>query len=214
MPQATGSKTSLPLPELLRPGAFALAAVLCVTGCHKKPAPPPAPPPPPPVKPSQPLPARQPGLWQTQVVEEGSADMPQIMQICIDAITDANLGVLGTDLTGDTCKTRTYSPKGDGNWGLLAECDMGSGVVNEYSGSISGDYTQDYTLKVRLQTTGGSLPQMNRVTNYIVTSKRVGVCPSNLRPGDVVNEGVKMNLFDMAGVKQSAGTSDAPMGDE
>ena len=212
-----------------------LALVGCavlVFGCHKKPekAPAPAPAPVIAVKPSPPLPPRSPGLWETTVTEEGSEDAPQILQICIDAMTDQHLGILGTDLSGDKCSKKTFSRNNDGSWGLLAECDMGSSnggssnggtsngatsAVTEYSGSISGDYTSDYTMKLRSQTTNPSLPQMNRVTNYTVASKRLGACAKDQSPGDVINEGIRMNLFDMAGMRPkgqatSSALSDAP----
>ena len=206
----------------MRRSRFSLvAAGVCVlvSACHAKPKPQPAPAPTVvvAVRPVAVLPARTPGLWQTTVTEEGSEDTPQSLQICIDAQTDKHLGVLGTDLSGDTCK-RTVSKTADG-WGVLAECDMGTGGVNEFSGSITGDYASDYSMKLRLQTTGASLPQMNRVTNYTVVSKRTGECAADQQPGDVVvNDGIKINLFDMEGrgaprsTKAAAPSSDAPSG--
>lgn len=198
---------------------FVVAGVCAgLGGCHPKPkAPPPAPVVVTPVKPPVVLPARQPGLWQTTITEDGSEDTPQGLQICVDAQTDQHLGVLGNDLSGDTCK-RTVSKTGDG-WGLLAECDMGSGGTNEFSGSITGDYSRDYSMKVRSQTTGAALPTMNRVTNYTVVSRWTGACAKDQAPGDViVNDGFKINLFDMAGRAvsrpvQDASASDAPAGD-
>jgi len=210
MPQKVATALTIALNRL----AFVAGCAVLLAACHKTPeAPPPAPAPvAPPPKPSQPLPARTPGLWEMQVSEEGSADAAQVLQICIDALTDQKLGILGTDLSADACQKKTFSPQGEGSWNVLAECAMGSGVVTEYSGSIVGDYTKSYAMKVRSQTTGGALPQMNRVTNYVVNAKRLGACASGQSPGDVVNEGVKMNLFDMAGIgrdgKASAAVSD------
>lgn len=177
-----------------------------VAACHKKPQTPPPAPVAKPVPPSETLPARQPGLWQTTVTEQGSEDMPQILQICIDKLTDQHLGILGTDLSGDKCAQKTVRRLDDGSWGLLAQCSMGTGVTDEYSGSITGDYTQDYSMKLRAQTTNVSLPQMNRVTNYTVVSKRLGDCGADQKPGDVINDGVKVNLFDMSGI-QPPGTA-------
>jgi len=193
-----------------------LLAGLVLAGCHKKPGevPPPSATAPAPVvapKPTPVRPPRKPGLWQTTVSEEGSAGSPQVLKICIDAMTDQHLGILGTDLSGDTCTTRTFSPQGEGNWGVLAECAMGAGVVTEYSGSVTGDFNNQYEMTVRSQTTGGS--QMNRVTNYVVSSKRLGACAADQKPGDVINDGVKMNLFGMAGVDRGgakAPASEAP----
>lgn len=201
------------------PVLLALSIVLsgAVAGCHdrRKPAPAPAAV----AKPERPkisLPPRQPGLWQMTVTENGSADPPQDMQICIDALTDAHLGILGTDLSGDQCSQRTVSQAGDGTLGLLARCDMGAGVVTEYSGAITGDYSRDYSEKLRAQTTSQSLPQMNRVVSYIVTAKRVGDCAPGQQPGDLVNDGVKVNLFGAAGVRPpaSAEANDAALGND
>ncbi len=190
-------------------------------GCHK--APPAAPTaastvakPAAAVVPVQVLPARQPGLWSITISENNSPDAPQVQQMCLDALTDQHLGVLGNDLSGDKCK-KTVSHMADGGWGIIAECDMGTGGVDEYSGQITGDFSQDYTLKVRSQTTGAALPQMNRVTTYTVIAKRTGACAADQRPGDVVSDGIKLNLFDMAGVPHAAASvspsTPAPAGD-
>lgn len=188
-----------------------LAGMALLSGCHKKPETPPppvvAPAPVVAPKPPPPPPARKPGLWQTTVSEEGSPEKPQVLKICIDAVTDQHLGILGTDLSGDTCTTKTFSPQGEGNWGVLAECAMGAGVVTEYSGSVTGDFNSHYDMTVRSQTTGGS--QMNRVTNYVVSSKRLGACAADQKPGDVINDGVKMNLLGMAGVDRGGAKAPA-----
>lgn len=182
---------------------LSLSALLAA--CHKaptKPAETPVIPPPAPPPPLQPLPARAPGLWRTILTETGSAEAPQSLDICIDAQVDKHLGVLGNDLSGDACTERGYRPQGDGSLGFLAECHTGEGVVTEYSGSIDGDYTHDYTMKVRLQTTGANL---NRVATYDIASKRIGACASGQKPGDVISDGVKVNLFDMAGLGAGLG---------
>ncbi len=192
--------------------AFAVCAGV-LGGCHKAPPPPPAAAsvakPAVAMAPAQVLPARQSGLWSMTISENNSPEAPQVQQLCMDALTDQHLGVLGNDLSGDKCK-KTVSKTADGGWGIIAECDMGTGGVEEYSGQISGDFSQDYTLKVRSQTTGAALPQMNRVTNYTVLAKRTGACAADQRPGDVVNDGIKLNLFDMAGISRGAPANTAP----
>ncbi|MCA1934958.1 MAG: DUF3617 domain-containing protein [Asticcacaulis sp.] len=185
-----------------------LAAVALMTGCGKKeqpPAPEPAPAPAsvaaPPPKPQEPLPARQPGLWETTLSEEGSESQAQTMRICLDASTEKELGITGTDLNGNRCRYTTVSHLDDGSWGILAECNMGSGGKMEVSGSITGDYTRDYTMTLRSQTTGAALAHMNRVVNMTIKSKRLGPCKADQKPGDVTLPGgdVSFNLFDMAG---------------
>ncbi len=201
-------------------GAIAVLFAATLTACHKAPSAPPvaatAAKPAAATAPAQILPARQPGLWSITISENGSTDAPQVQQLCMDALTDQHLGVLGNDLSGDKCK-KTVSKTADGGWGMIAECDMGTGGVDEYSGQISGDFSQDYTLKVRSQTTGAALPQMNRVTTYTVLAKHTGACAADQRPGDVVSDGIKLNLFDMAGVphgnSNTATSTPAPAGD-
>jgi hypothetical protein len=191
---------------------FVLCAGL-LTACHK------TPPSPPPaaataarpaaaVVPAQSLPARQPGLWSITISEDNSPDAPQVQQLCMDAVTDVNLGVLPNELTGNLCK-ETVSRTADGGWGLIAECQRGSAGVYEYSGQISGDYSRDYSEKVRLQVSGAALPQMNHIAHYRVQAKRTGDCTADQSPGDLLTEGTKSNLFDLAGLQHPGGNAKA-----
>jgi hypothetical protein len=179
------------------------SSVLLVS-CGKKedPAPPPEPAPVvvPPPKPLANLPVRKSGLWEMTLSEEGSEAQAQTMQICIDAATEKQLGLTGTDLSGDKCKKNAVSQLEDGSWGILAECDMGTGGRTEISGNISGDYTSNYKMTMRSQTTGAAAPHMNRVTNMTILSKHIGACKSGQKPGDVSMAGdVSFNLFEMSG---------------
>lgn len=195
-----------------RLGAYMLIGLAgLMSGCGKKPeARPPVAQAParPPAKPAIPLPPRTPGLWDMTVTEEGSEDAPQILQICIDANTDKHLGILGTDLSGDHCQKTVNKVDGDA-WGILAACHLGNNVTSEYSGSVSGDFTTAYAMKLRSQTTATGPNPVSRVTNYAVAAKRLGDCASDQRPGDVINDGVRFNLFDMAGVKTQSASSAA-----
>ncbi|MDC7685095.1 DUF3617 family protein [Asticcacaulis sp. BYS171W] len=182
-----------------------VAVLSLLAGCGKKEkapepeaavveAPKPAP------KPMDVLPLRKPGLWDMTMSEEGSEAQAQTMQICIDAATEKQLGITGTDLNGDRCQKNTVSHLEDGSWGILAECNMGTGGTMEISGKITGDYTSNYTMTLRSQTTGAAVPHMNRVVNMTILSKRLGACKAEQKPGDVILPGdVTFNLFDMAG---------------
>ncbi len=185
----------------------ALAAVCGLLAACQKPAPPPPPPtassaakPAAAVAPAQTLPPRQPGLWSITISEDNSPDAATVQQLCLDAVTDINLGVLPNELSGNLCQD-TVSHTADGGWGLIAECHRGSAGVYEYSGQISGDYSHDYSEKVRLQVSGAALPQMNHITHYTVLAKRTGDCSATQKPGDLINGGVTSNLFELAGVE-------------
>ena len=122
------------------------------------------------------------------ISEDDSPDAPQVQQLCMDAVTDANLGVLPNELSGSLCK-ETVSHTADGGWGLIAECQRDTAGVYEYSGQISGDYAHDYSEKVRLQVAGAALPQMNHIAHYTVLAKRTGECTADQSPGDLVTGG-------------------------
>jgi len=200
---------------------FGMAGVLCafaLAACHKTPPAQPTPAasaakPAAATAPVQTLPPRQAGLWSITISDSGSDDVPQVQQLCMDALTDANLGVLPNELTGNLCK-ETVSRTADGGWGLIAECPRGTAGVYEYSGQISGDYAHDYSEKVRLQVSGAALPQMNHIAHYTVQAKRTGDCSADQSPGDLITGGAKSNLFDLAGIRRPAGKHAAPAAPE
>ena len=194
--------------KIIHAGAVLALCAGALAACHK------APPAPPPaastmakpaaaVVPAQALPPRQTGLWSITISEDDSPDAPQVQQLCMDAVTDVNLGVLPNELSGSLCK-ETVSHTADGGWGLIAECQRDTAGVYEYSGQISGDYTHDYSEKVRLQVAGAALPQMNHIAHYTVQAKRTGECTADQAPGDLITDGTKSNLFDLAGLKHPA----------
>ena len=207
--------------KITRVGVIVALCAGALAACHKAPPPPPAAAtvakPAAAVVPVQVLPARQPGLWSITISENNSPDAPQVQQLCLDALTDLNLGILPNELSGDLCK-ETVSHTADGGWGLIAECHRGSAGVYEYSGQISGDYAHDYSEKVRLQVSGAALPQMNHIAHYTVLAKRTGDCTGDQSPGDLITEGAKSNLFDLAGIRRpstgkASSSTPAPAGD-
>lgn len=153
-----------------------------------------------PVKPPAELPTRTPGLWQMTITEEGSEDQARTMRICTDADTEKQLGITGEDLSGDKCQRTAVSKLEDDSWGLLAECQMGTGGSTEMSGKITGDYTRDYVLTLRSQTSGAALDHMNRVVNMTIKAKRLSACRSGQEPGDVIlPDGETFNLLTISG---------------
>jgi hypothetical protein len=145
------------------------------------------------------LPVRQSGLWDFTISEQGSADTPRRFRVCVDAETDKQMGVVGKDLSADKCYKHAVTLNPDNSWNLVAECNMGTGGVDSFFGTITGDYSRSYTMSLRAQTSGASLAQMNRVSNLTIIAKRTGACSGGLKAGDMDESGVTVNLFDMAG---------------
>lgn len=189
-------------------GVCLLAALSLMAACGKKEEPEPEPEPEMPAsaiapapKPQEPLPLRVPGLWELSKTEDGTDDMAQVMQVCTDAKTEARMGVTKEDLSGETCVQTMVSHLEDGSWGILAQCDRGTAGVTEISATITGDYTRNYVMTTRAQTTGAAAPHMNRVVNTELKWKRLSACKAEQRPGDVIVAGGEtFNLYEMSGL--------------
>lgn len=182
------------------------AGVVLMACSPKTPEPEPEPEPAPapivtaPPKPPAELPTRSPGLWQMTLSEEGSEDQARTMRICTNAEIETQLGITGEDLSGDKCERTALSKLEDGSWGFLAECNMGTGGLTEMSGKIIGDYTRDYTLTVRSQTSGAAVEHMNRVVNMTIKARRQGPCRKGQDAGDVIlPTGETFNLITISG---------------
>jgi hypothetical protein len=148
------------------------------------------------------LPERKAGLWDISIKEEASTDTPRRFKLCIDKPTDETLGILLSDLSADKCSRLGVNKNPDGSWAVLRECNMGSGGINTYSGTISGDYATDYSMSLRAQTIGASVTPMNRVSNLLLSAKRISACMPAQKGGDMIEAGVTINLFDMAGLSR------------
>ena len=120
----------------------------------------------------------------------------------MDAATDKQLGVLNEDLTADRCFKQAQTLNPDGSWQILSECNLGSGGIKSYSGVIEGDYATSYRFTIRAQTMSAKIETLNRVVNLSMIAKRVGTCAKDQVPGDMVESGIKLNLYDMAGKKR------------
>jgi hypothetical protein len=119
--------------------------------------------------------------------------------MCIDGVTDARLSLRGNDFSRDGCGPKTISRVGKDSWKVMTTCSISTGGTDTYSGTFTGDFATAYDMTLRVQTTGAALPQMNRAVNYVIESKRVGDCKPGQAPGDVTNDGVTVNLFEMEG---------------
>lgn len=153
-----------------------------------------------PIKPPPPrLPARGSGLWETTVSEQGSADAPRVFKLCLDKPTEALLSPMGDEMSADKCFKNAVTQNPDSSWTLISECNLGTGGLKAYSGRIEGDHSDNFRMSLRVQTMGAKLAQMNRVANYTVVSRRLGACEKDQKPGDMIESGIRINLYEMSG---------------
>lgn len=147
-------------------------------------------------------PRRKPGLWtQTMSMQK----FTQATKICIGPDTDTKMSVWG-QATKTPCTKNSFSPK-LGGWTFESECDMGEGGKIVSHGDITGDFNNDYTVKVTSTTTGAAMAQANGVHEMTMQAKYEGACPADMKPGDLVMNvpgmkgGMKMNIEKMAGMQ-------------
>ena len=152
-----------------------------------------------PKPPAPQLPHRDSGLWETTVSEQGSSDAPRTFKLCLDKRAESMLSPMGDELSAERCFKHAVTQNPDASWAVVSECNMGSGGVKSYSGKIEGDHATNFKMTLRVQTAGASVTQMNRVANYTVLSKRLSACEKDQKAGDMLEYGVKINLFDLSG---------------
>lgn len=138
------------------------------------------------------FPSRRAGLWDVTVKMEGM-DLPsRTNKMCLDAATDAKLMKLGVATKEAKCDEMKVS--GAGNVRIVdSMCHMNGGeqkshIVMTYAGNSA------YHMEVRSQF---SPPIMGHNQSHIMQdAKWVGPCPADMKPGDMMINGMKINMLD------------------
>ena len=131
------------------------------------------------------LPRRQSGLWEmtTSMAGEGATTTTRV---CLDAETDREMAIWGGQTSKTMCPRNEIRREADGSLRFASTCNMGTGGVTRSEGTVSGDLTSSYVVKMRASTTGAELPMMNRTTDMTMTARRVGPCADGQKPGDMI----------------------------
>jgi hypothetical protein len=118
------------------------------------------------------------GLWRQRV---SGARGVSVTRYCLDASAANALASFNQQLSGH-CSERQMALSADGAWRFKTACDTaGSGkVVTE--GSMRGDFAGHYAVEATQQTAGGA-------THVTADVRRLGDCPSDMKPGDVILPG-------------------------
>jgi hypothetical protein len=142
------------------------------------------------------LPARKPGLWETQMVIEKPKSTPAIIsQMCIDAATDREMMEFGLKMSRDNCKRFDIRRLGT-SWVIDAECTIGP-LKSTTKTTIAGDFQSAMTIRIEGTTDGmpgtGGGPQSTLITQTSIW--KAATCGEGLKPGDVsIGNGMKMNV--------------------
>ncbi|MDQ0037132.1 hypothetical protein J2W30_004907 [Variovorax boronicumulans] len=143
-------------------------------------------------------PARKPGLWEMQTSDgPGSKGSPQAIQQCIDAATDKMLRDMGQGMGKDMCAKQDMRMEG-GKLVIDSVCKIGQTTATSQA-VMTGDLSTAYRLESK---STYSPPLMGRAgATTVVEARWVGPCKPDQKPGDMVMNGMKMNVNDMMGAR-------------
>lgn len=150
------------------------------------------------------MPARKPGLWEMTMAIEGHSNLPvRSMQQCIDAATDKLMSSNFGGIAQEACSKKDISNSG-GVITIDSVCNFG-GATSTSHAVVSGDFNSAYTVDMTSTRSGGpSIPGVpaGGTTHMTISSKWLGPCAADQRPGDVImGGGMKINILDMQKMK-------------
>jgi len=171
----------LALPILARP-ILAVAALAALGACHRTE---PTATAITPIQASSPGPAQTPGLWVQRVSDRRGA---RVTKICLDAGAAGALASFDQGLSGH-CSRRDMARAADGSWHFSTSCDMGPWGKVATEGVMRGDFASHYVVEARSQTVGAVQTAADGPARVLADIRRVGDCPADMKPGDVILPG-------------------------
>jgi hypothetical protein len=141
------------------------------------------------------LPHRKPGLWrQTMAVEGMNQAMPAV-EMCVDAVSETKMALLGQQMSKDRCKPPQLSRNLDGSISFTGDCDFGAGGRTQTKGTMSGDFNSSYKTVIESTHVGGAGGPGGADHKMTITATWVGACAAGQKGGDVIMPGgQKMNF--------------------
>jgi hypothetical protein len=118
------------------------------------------------------------GLWRQKVT---GASGVSVTRYCLDASAASALASFNQQLSG-RCSERQMALASDGAWHFRTACEAGSAGKMVTEGVMRGDFASHYVVQAALAAGGGA----SHVTADV---KRLGDCPADMKPGDVVLPG-------------------------
>jgi hypothetical protein len=138
------------------------------------------------------LPHRKPGLWEVTMQMPSMPGGGLKSSECIDEKTDEAMqkkAMSGGERGGETC--RQTSLKRSGNTvDIVADCTSAEGksrVASHYSGDMQGSYAGESVVTFDPPRQGRKEMRMGMQAKY------AGVCPADMKPGDIRTGGMTMN---------------------
>jgi hypothetical protein len=117
------------------------------------------------------------GLWRQRVAGPQGVS---VTRYCLDAGAASALASFNQQLSS-RCRERQMALGADGAWRFRTACDTAMGKLVT-SGAMRGDFANHYVVEAQQQSVGG-------VSHVTADVKRLGDCPNDMKPGDVVLPG-------------------------
>jgi len=136
------------------------------------------------------------GLWEQKVSDRAGVS---VTRYCLDDSAGAALAAFDRQL-GGRCSRHDMAQAADGTWRFSTDCDMGAGGKVATEGVIRGDFATHYVVETRSQTIAAADPAIDGAGRAAADVSRLGACPADMRPGDVVlPDGSRSRLETLAG---------------
>jgi hypothetical protein len=146
------------------------------------------------------IPARKAGLWQMTMNFEGGRIPQQSMKQCIDAATDKMMNSMGGQMSKESCSKQDMQRVGN-TIVVDSVCKSPMGGTNVAHAVVTGDFNSAYTVKVESKQEGGQarpgMPPGGGAMKMTIDAKWLGPCAADQKPGDMIINGMKMNVRDM-----------------
>lgn len=144
------------------------------------------------------LPTRKAGLWEMNMVRNGSSSGTTIQQ-CTDEASDKELVMTFSPMSKEVCSRKDIQKTATG---YVSDSVCGAAGVSVTShAEITGDFNSAYTMKTKSHTEGGP-KAIQGEHDTTVEAKWVGPCKSDQKPGDIIMPGgLKMNIHDLDKLK-------------
>jgi hypothetical protein len=125
------------------------------------------------------------GLWAQRVSDRHGAHETRY---CLDAAAASALASFDRQLSGK-CSKHEMAEAADGSWHFSTSCDMGAWGKVATEGVMRGDFARHYTVEAQSQTVGASQGAADGPDRIQADVRRVGDCPKDMKPGDVILPG-------------------------
>jgi hypothetical protein len=151
------------------------------------------------------IPPRKPGLWKQTMVMDGAPTGGGIIQLCVDAASEAKMNIAAQNMPGAKCAPPQFNRAADGTISFTNACDMGANGKIQTSGTIKGDFNSGYVATIASTTSGAPYAAMNGAHTMVVTATWTGPCAPGQTGGDMIMpNGMKVNGLAAAGAAPSA----------